>query len=40
MKNVIITVVAGLIGARFTDWVLQNKPGYNVIGIYDLSDYK
>lgn len=37
MKNVIITGVAGLIGARLADWILQNKPEYNVIGIDDLS---
>jgi UDP-glucose 4-epimerase len=36
-KNIIITGVAGLIGSRFADWVLQNKPEYNVIGIDDLS---
>ena len=37
MKNVIITGVAGLIGARLAEWILQNKSDYNVIGINDLS---
>jgi len=37
MKNVIITGIAGLIGSRLADWILQNKPDYNVVGIDDLS---
>ena len=36
-KNIIITGVAGLIGSRFADWILQNKTNYNIIGIDDLS---
>jgi UDP-glucose 4-epimerase len=36
-KNIIITGVAGLIGSRFADWILQNKSNYTIIGIDDLS---
>ena len=36
-KNIIITGVAGLIGSRLSDWVIENHPDYNVIGIDDLS---
>ena len=35
--NILITGVAGLIGSRFADWILLNKPNFNVIGIDDLS---
>lgn len=35
--NILITGVAGLIGSRFADWIIKNKPNYNVIGIDDLS---
>jgi UDP-glucose 4-epimerase len=37
MVNVLITGVAGLLGSRLADWIIQNKPGVNVIGIDDLS---
>lgn len=36
-KTVLITGVAGLIGSRLADWIIQNKPEYTVIGIDDLS---
>lgn len=36
MKGILITGVAGLIGSRMADWVLENKPEYEVIGIDNL----
>mgnify|MGYP000038185381 FL=1 len=36
-KNILITGVAGLLGSRLADWILENKPGYTVIGVDDLS---
>lgn len=36
-ETVLITGVAGLIGARFADWIIANKTNYDVIGIDDLS---
>jgi UDP-glucose 4-epimerase len=36
-KTVLITGVAGLIGSRLADWIIENKPEYRVIGIDDLS---
>ena len=36
-KKILITGVAGLIGSRFADWIIKNKPEYEVIGIDDLS---
>ena len=36
-KTVLITGVAGLLGSRLADWILENKPEYNIIGIDDLS---
>lgn len=36
MKSVLITGVAGLIGSRMADWILENKPEYEVIGIDNL----
>ena len=37
-KNILITGVAGLLGSRLADWIIENKPDeYNVIGIDDLS---
>lgn len=36
MKTVLITGVAGLLGSRLADWVLENTD-YNVVGIDDLS---
>ena len=35
-KNVLITGVAGLLGSRLADWIIENTD-YNVIGIDDLS---
>ena len=37
-KNVLITGVAGLLGSRLADWIIENKGDeYQVIGIDDLS---
>lgn len=36
-KVVLITGVAGLIGSRLADWIIENKPEYKVVGIDDLS---
>jgi UDP-glucose 4-epimerase len=36
-KKVLITGVAGLLGSRLADWLIENKPEYEVIGIDDLS---
>ncbi len=35
--NILITGIAGLIGSRMADWIIENKPEYTVIGIDDLS---
>lgn len=35
--NVLITGVAGLLGSRLADWILENKPEVKVIGVDDLS---
>jgi UDP-glucose 4-epimerase len=35
-KSVIITGVAGLLGCRMAEWILDNKPEYHVIGIDNL----
>ena len=35
-KCVLITGVAGLIGSRLADWILENKPEYEVVGIDNL----
>ena len=35
--NVLITGVAGLLGSRLADWILENKPDVKVIGVDDLS---
>ena len=37
MTTILITGVAGLLGSRLADWIIDNKPEYNVIGIDDLS---
>ena len=37
MKTVIITGVAGLLGSRLADWIIENQPEYKVIGIDNLS---
>lgn len=36
-KTVLITGVAGLIGSRLADWIIENKKNYNVVGIDDMS---
>ena len=36
-KTVLITGVAGLLGSRLADWIIENKPQYRVVGIDDLS---
>ncbi len=36
-KKVLITGVAGLLGSRLADWIIENKPEYQVVGIDDLS---
>lgn len=36
-KTVLITGVAGLLGSRLADWIIENKPEYNVVGVDDLS---
>ena len=35
-KSILITGVAGLIGSRFADWVIENEPEYEVVGIDNL----
>jgi len=35
--KVLITGVAGLLGARLADWIIENQPDWEVIGIDDLS---
>lgn len=35
-KCVLITGVAGLIGSRMADWIVENKPEYEVVGIDNL----
>jgi len=35
--NILITGVAGLLGSRLADWIIENNPKYNVIGIDNLS---
>jgi UDP-glucose 4-epimerase len=36
-ETVLITGAAGLLGSRLADWIVENKPEYQVIGIDDLS---
>ena len=36
-KSILITGVAGLIGSRLADWLIENKPEYKIVGIDDLS---
>ena len=34
MRNsILITGVAGLIGSRMADWIIENCPEYEVVGI-------
>ena len=35
--KVLITGVAGLLGSRLADWIVENKPEVKIIGIDDLS---
>ena len=37
MTTVLITGVAGLLGSRLADWILENQPDVRVVGIDDLS---
>lgn len=37
MDTILITGVAGLLGSRLADWIIENKPEYQVIGLDDLS---
>jgi UDP-glucose 4-epimerase len=36
-KTILITGVAGLLGSRLADWILENEPGTTVVGVDDLS---
>ncbi len=36
-ETVLITGVAGLLGSRLADWIVEHQPDYQVIGIDDLS---
>ena len=36
-QTVLITGVAGLLGSRLADWIIENKPEVQVIGVDDLS---
>ena len=36
-KTVLITGVAGLLGSRLADWIIENHPEYRVIGIDNMS---
>ena len=36
-KTILITGVAGLLGSRLADWIIEKYPEYKVIGIDDLS---
>ena len=36
-QTVLITGVAGLLGSRLADWIINNHPEYKVVGIDDLS---
>lgn len=35
-KNVLITGCAGLLGTRLVNWILENKPEFNIVGIDSL----
>lgn len=37
MKSIVITGIAGLLGSRVADWLIQNQPDYHIIGIDNLS---
>ncbi len=36
-KTVLITGVAGLLGSRFADWIIETQPDVTVVGVDDLS---
>ena len=36
-ESILITGVAGLLGGRFSDWLIKNHPEYDIIGIDNLS---
>ena len=36
-KTVLITGIAGLLGSRLADWIIENQPDVKVVGIDDLS---
>ncbi len=35
--KILITGVAGLLGSRLSDWIIENKPNVKIVGIDDLS---
>jgi UDP-glucose 4-epimerase len=35
-KTILITGVGGLLGSRMADWIIENKPEYEVVGIDSL----
>ena len=35
--KILITGVAGLLGSRLSDWIIENKPEVEIVGIDDLS---
>ena len=35
--NILITGIAGLLGSRLADWIINNKINCNVYGVDDLS---
>ena len=37
MSKVLITGVAGLLGSRLADWIIETQPGVEVVGMDDLS---
>jgi UDP-glucose 4-epimerase len=37
MSKIIITGVAGLLGSRMAEWIIENHPECTIIGIDDLS---
>jgi len=36
-KTILITGVAGLLGSRLADWLIENQSDYQIIGVDDLS---
>lgn len=36
-QTILITGVAGLLGSRLAEYILENKPGYKIVGLDDLS---